>query len=169
MYNTETGSPELLDYHSEHACGIPSPAANGRGPVRELGWFYESLLSRSKDSDCRSILLPQTTEAMTARHRCGMKDHTFQHVLDWGLGFQLSSNMYGKETVPYGFGRHCSDRTFGHGGRQSSVGFADPENDVVVALVLNGMPGEKRHSERIRDLLSAIYEDLGINSKQEKK
>ncbi len=40
------------------------------------------------------ILSPQTVEAMTARHRTGMLDHTFKHVIDFGLGFLINSAMY---------------------------------------------------------------------------
>jgi len=41
--------------------------------------------------------------------------------------------------------------------------FADPEHDLVVALVCNGMPGEPRHNTRALDLHTAIYEDLGLS------
>ena len=62
--------------------------------------------------------------------------------MDWGLGTIIDSNRYGVDTVPYGYGKHSSPTTFGHGGSQSSVGFADPERKLVVAVVFNGMPGE---------------------------
>jgi len=82
--------------------------------------------------------------------------------MDWGLGFILNSSLYGADTVPYSFGRHASPRTFGHGGAQSSVAFADPEHGLAVALLFNGMPGEARHHVRVREVLSALYEDLGL-------
>lgn len=168
MYGTETGPPKLQDIHSERACGAVSPGGGGRGPIRDLGLFYEMLLNAGT-TPSGQLLTPMTVEAITSRHRTGMKDHTFQHVMDWGLGFQVDSNLYGVESVPYGYGRYCSPRTFGHGGRQSSSSFADPENQLVVALVMNGMPGERRHTERIKILNSAIYEDLGLNPLQEKQ
>jgi CubicO group peptidase (beta-lactamase class C family) len=98
----------------------------------------------------------------TSRQRVGVFDDTFRHPLDWGFGFHIDSNRYGKETTPYGYGRFCSDTTFGHSGSQSSCAFADPENDLVVAWVCNGMPGEIRHQRRARELNSAIYQDLGL-------
>ncbi len=110
----------------------------------------------------RRVLLPQTVEAFTAPHRIGMLDVTFKHVLDWGLGFIVNSNQYGAETVPYGYGHHASPRTFGHSGYRSSTGFADPERGLAVALVLNGTPSNERHEARIRSLLDALYEDLGL-------
>lgn len=140
------------------------PGANGRGPIRELGRFYETMLNRGRapDSDSPPILQPQTIEAFTARHRVGMYDHTFKHILDWCLGFIPNNNYLGAQTIPYGYGPHVSMRTFGHSGHQSSTAFADPEHDLVVALAFNGMPGEARHDQRIRSVLPAIYQDLAI-------
>ena len=94
--------------------------------------------------------------------RVGMRDETFKHKLDWGLGFIINSNHYGARTTPYGYGRHASRRTFGHSGFQSSTGFADPEHGLVVAAVTNGTPGEPRHTERFSEITEAIYEDLQL-------
>src|SRR6185295_8301515 len=59
---------------------------NGWGPMRQLGRFYEMLLAGGA-LDGHRVLLPQTVEALLARHRVGMVDHTFRQVMDWGLGF----------------------------------------------------------------------------------
>jgi len=144
--------------------GLVRPGANVRGPARELRCFYEMLLrhGRPPDSAQARVLSPQTVEAITARHRTGMLDHSFNHVMDWGLGVLVNSAIYGADTVPYGFGRHASPRAFGHGGSQSSVGFADPEQGLAVAIIFNGMSGEEQHNHRIRCTLTALYEDLGL-------
>jgi CubicO group peptidase (beta-lactamase class C family) len=89
-----------------------------------------------------------------------MVDATFKHVLDWGLGLIVSSVQYGAETVPYGYGHHASSRTFGHSGYRSSVGFADPERGLAVAVAFNGTPGNEQHEMRVRSVLDSIYEDL---------
>jgi CubicO group peptidase (beta-lactamase class C family) len=141
----------------EEAIADVRPGGNGRGPISELGRFYEVLLGGGGD-----LLRPDTVARLTTRQREGLYDHTFQHYLDWGFGFMVNSNRYGPITVPYSFGLHASEVTFGHGGSQSSAAFADPEHDLVVALVCNGMPGEPRHNKRARDLNTAIYEDLGL-------
>ena len=129
-----------------------SPGANGRGPMRELARFYEMLLNRGTLNGKR-IVSSQTVDAMSARQRTGMMDQTFGIVLDWGLGFIIDAFLYGK---------YCSDRAFGHAGAQSSVGFCDPEHGLVVAMVLNGMPGSLVHNQRMLDLSTAIYLDLGL-------
>ena len=161
MYAREQGELQLLDWHELPRCHLPSPGANLRGPIRELGRFYEMLLNEGQTSRGR-ILSAQTVAAMTARHRVGEFDSTLAHIVDFGLGVIIDSNRYGPETVPYGYGKTCSPRTFGHGGAQSSQGWCDPESGLVVAYVFNGRPGEAQHQRRARHLNEAISLDLGF-------
>ncbi|MGB7158836.1 MAG: serine hydrolase domain-containing protein [Tepidisphaeraceae bacterium] len=158
MHNTSRSpavAPDPAD--DEHDATRCRPGGGGRGPMRELGRFYEMLLAGGEN-----VLSRQSVTELTSRHRAGLFDHTFRHVIDWGLGFIIDSNRYGAETVPYGFGRRASEETFGHGGSQSSTSFADPKHGLVVALVWNGMPGEPKHQQRSRETLTALYEDLGL-------
>jgi CubicO group peptidase (beta-lactamase class C family) len=143
---------------TEAGCALCRPGASGRGPIRELGFFHEMILGKGTRNG-RKILSPQTVEALIARHRCGMFDHTFKHLMDWSLGFVPDNNHYGPDT-PYGYGCHCSPRAVGHSGRQSSVGFCDPEFGLAVAMVFNGCPGDAMHTERMNKTLAALYEDL---------
>ena len=99
---------------------------------------------------------------MVSRQRTGLFDHTFKHAMDWSLGFVVNSAIYGAETVPYGYGIHASPRTYGHSGQQTSVAFADPDSDLAVALIVNGMPGPDKHHQRFLHLLNALYEDLQL-------
>ncbi|MBC8002743.1 MAG: beta-lactamase family protein, partial [Opitutaceae bacterium] len=149
------------EWNSEDGCGRCRPGSNGRGPIRELGWFYEFLLGLRQPTGS-FIISVDTIGEVTRRSRVGLFDRTFQHQIDWGLGFIVNSQRYGSETVPYGFGLHASDDTFGHSGAQSSCAFADPKHRLVVAWVCNGMPGPARHHRRARDLNTAIYQDLGL-------
>lgn len=140
----------------------PSPAGGGRGPVRDLGRFYEALLAGGAHPDGGArVVTPQTVEALTARHRVGLYDKTFKHVMDWGLGFIPDSKIYG-DGVPYAYGAHASPRTWGHSGYRSTTGFADPEHGLVVAIAFNGLPGAGEHGKRMRGVLEALYEDLGL-------
>lgn len=150
-----------LNWHTRERCGPASPGGNCRGPIRELGHFYEHLLEL-RDAPRDWSLSSETIAELTRRRRTGRFDETFRHRIDWGLGFIVNSRRYGEATVPYGFGRAASEETFGHGGSQSAMGFADPEHAVVVAWVANGRIGEPKHHRRNRELNAAIYRDLGI-------
>jgi CubicO group peptidase (beta-lactamase class C family) len=161
----DTSGEELRpvpDANSEQDAAALRPASNGRGPIRELGRFYEMLLHGGCLRGAKHVLRPQTVEALVARHRTGMYDLTFKHVMDFGLGFIINSNQYGADTVSYGYGPHAGPRTFGHSGHQSSCAFCDPDDQLVVAWVCNGMPGEARHNQRQREINAAIYEDLHL-------
>ncbi|HYE31037.1 MAG TPA: serine hydrolase domain-containing protein [Methylomirabilota bacterium] len=137
----------------------PRPGSSARGPINELGRFYESLCGFVQPSPLEDQRL---LREFTTRQRIGMYDQTFLHIIDMGLGFIINSNEYGAETVPYGYGKHASSAAFGHSGNQCSCAFADPSHGLVVAWCLNQQPGERLHQKRVRDLNSAIYEDLGL-------
>jgi len=153
MHVTESGEAvRLAGIDSARATSEPMPGANGRGPVNQLGRFYEMLLGRGERAGAR-LLSPVTVAAISARHRTELLDESYGVVMDWGLGLPVDW---------YATGRHSSRRAFGHGGHQSSVAFCDPEHDLVVAVVCNGMPGRERHSARLDAISSAIYVDAGI-------
>ncbi len=157
----EQGQLKLTHTWTEPFCTSPSPGSSLRGPISELALFYDVLQNGGMRKG-QQILQPETIALMTSRQRVGLFDSTFQHKVDFGLGVLIDSNHYGAETVPYGFGRYSSSSAFGHGGAQSSIGFCDAENDLVVAWVANGAPGEAQHNRRNRELNSAIYLDLGL-------
>jgi CubicO group peptidase (beta-lactamase class C family) len=138
----------------------PSAGGNVRGPVRDLVTFYE-FLRRALAGELTEID-HQAAEWMTRRHRSGQFDQTLQHVVDFGLGVICDSNHTGAATVPYGFGRHCSKQTFGHGGSQCAMGFCDPVHELTVAWAANGFCGEGQHQRRNRAINEAIYADLGL-------
>lgn len=148
----------------------PRPGGNCMGPIRELVMFYEMLLGGGERRGVR-LLKPETVAMMTSRQRAGMTDQTFKQVVDWGLGVSINSAHHapnapgGKPAwhrIPYGYGPHASRDTFGHGGAQSSIAFADPENQLAVGIVFNGMPGEAKHQQRVNAVLEALYTDLGL-------
>lgn len=161
LMSFEKAEPAPHRYSSLAGATACVPGGNGHGPMHDLGRFYQMLLGEGELDGVR-VLTRESVRLMTSRQRVGMFDETFRHVMDWGLGLIIDSNQYGIETVPYGYGPFSSPRTFGHGGSQSSVGFADPERQLVVGLVFNGMPGERKHDARLRSVLAALYADLGL-------
>ena len=187
-WDTEATPPKRHGWDDELPVTRTSPGGGGWGPMRELGRFYEALLGGGELAGKR-ILWPQTVEALTARHRVGMLDHTFRQVMDWGLGFIPNSRPGLAETwaalqaqqrvgtaagaasatartpdpaLPYHYGPHASRRAWGHSGYRSSTAFADPTHGLVVAVAVNGTPSDAAHAARFRAVLAAVYEDLGL-------
>jgi len=144
-----------------------SPGSAARGPAGELGMFYEMMLRGGESRSGRRIISPQSVQELTSRQRVGMYDHTFRHIVDWGLGFIVNSAQYGVDTVPYGYGRYASPRTFGHGGRECCVGFADPEYALAAAVIFKNQIGEEAHQRRMRNVLDQLYESLGLAGTQQ--
>ena len=161
MQHLEKSEPAADRYDRPAAASVCVPGGNARGPMHDLGRFYQMLLDGGQLDGTR-VLSGESVRLMTTPQRVGMFDETFRHVMDWGLGMIADNNRYGAETIPYGYGKYSSPRTFGHGGKEASVGFADPDRQLVVAVVFNGMPGEAKHDIRMRTLLAALYEDQGL-------
>lgn len=146
---------------AREAAASPSPGSNTRGPAHDLGRFYEMLLAGGEWGG-RRILSEETVRQWTSVQNRGVFDKSFKHRMNWGLGFIVNGAEYGVGTIPYGFGPHASVATFGHGGRESAQGFADPAHGLAVVVVFNGMPGERRHQRRLQEICRAVYEDLGL-------
>ena len=162
-FGSATKRPGLFPYppwsNTAEAVAIERPGGNGRGPIHDLGKFYEAMLAGGA-----GVITPQTIEAIASRHTVGLHDETLGYRLDRGLGVVIDSKDYGLASGWYG--TRCSRRAWGHAGYLCSVGFVDPENRLVVACVFNGMTeGEPQvHDERMRETVDAIYEDLGIGA-----
>lgn len=163
IYDTSKGGFDQEQFsNTESGVVMPRPAGNGRGPIRELGRFYEMLRSGGSLGNPR-ILSADSVAMMISRHRAGKFDKTFEHIIDWGLGFILNSDESGSISAPYGYGAYASAATFGHSGYRSSCAFCDPVRGLVVAWACNGMPSESTHQHRQRAIQAAIYEDLRLN------
>lgn len=137
------------------------PGGNARGPVHELGQFLE-MLRCGGEGNGKRILRSETVQLMRYRHRKGLYDETFLQHIDWGLGLLLNTQHPAQPILSYGFGQHASLDSFGHGGMQTSISFVDPDRELAVAWVCNGMCGERLHRQRNHALNTAIYEDLGL-------
>jgi CubicO group peptidase (beta-lactamase class C family) len=143
----------MVPYHIErihneawHVAKV-EPGGGMRGPARELGRFYESLLGFGS-----SLLEARTVEVMSAVHRYGLPDVVFGGMkTPWGLGVQVAGGMSG------GPGR----RAFGHGGMASSRGLADPDAGLVLVLVTNGLPDPIRNEQRMYAFTDGVYQAFG--------
>ena len=158
-----TAEIPMEEWKAGHWDRAPSMPEQGNlcGSAGDLARFYRMLMSGGVNPETRErVLLPSSMQKFLQRWRQGLKDLTFLHAIDFGLGVILDSNRYGASTVPYGFGSTSSERAFGHGGSRSSIGFADPEADLVVTLCLIGQVSEPRHQVRMRELLDLLRSEL---------
>jgi CubicO group peptidase (beta-lactamase class C family) len=144
------GGLRMVPYRIDELHNLPwhvaqvEPGASMRGPARELGRFYESLLGHGP-----RILEPATVELMSAVHRHDLRDAVFGFAAPWGLGVTVD--------ISGGAGR----RAFGHGGMASSRGFADPDCGLVAVVVCNGLPNPIAAEQRLVDLTDTLYDALG--------
>lgn len=167
MYDTAPGrsAEAVRGMDSWRGFRRASPSGGGVGPMGDLVKVFEMLRDRGEREGER-VLRPETVDAVTSRHRVGMRDETFGMVIDWGLGLMVNSWHYRSAPASYGYGDHAGADAFGHGGQQSSVGFADPETGLAVALCCNGRPGEPANHRRTQPVLTALYEDLGLRRRR---
>ncbi|MEM9253134.1 MAG: serine hydrolase domain-containing protein [Planctomycetota bacterium] len=164
VYDTSGESPVQQPFTQREWLTGVRPGGNGVGPVSELTAFYRAML----DTLLGRRISPWSAETVArfvGRERRDTHDKTFKHVMDWGLGVMVNSSHHGAESVPYGFGLGASDEAFGHGGYQSSIVFADPPRDLVVAVVCNGFPGDAAHHRRMAEVLQAVERDLATLDK----
>ena len=158
--SAEIPMEEWMTNRWERAPEMPEQG-NLCGSSADLARFYRTLMAGGIHPDTgQRILRQDSMQKFLHRWREGRKDLTFLHPVDFGLGIILDSNRYGISTVPYGFGDASSDRAFGHGGSRSSIAFADPSVDLVVAFCLIGQVSEPRHQTRMRELLNLLRSEL---------
>jgi CubicO group peptidase (beta-lactamase class C family) len=152
-YDTSTAEGAALPQVNDPTLvGICQPGVFALGTSAELGHLFESLLLPAFPGQ-RPLLRSQTTEAITAKHRVGLRDDDFAGYVSWGLGLTVDGSSYASP---------CSSRTFGHKGLSTSFALADPEHALVIAAVFNGMPSSSAAEQRNRGVIRAVYRDLDI-------
>lgn len=159
IYITDAGRPAQPTYwfSSEGGTTCALPGVNTRGPMADLGRFFEVLLAGGRLPGGGRIAAPTTVAALTARHRHGVRD-AFGNA-DWGLGFRLECRHLDPDLTS--FSRHSSPRAYGHDGLWTATVFADPDAELVVAVHLNGKTRQTQHRERLSRICDAVYADLG--------
>lgn len=156
VYDTSGHTAETHPRFTDRFFQTLRPGSNVSGSALDLARFYDLLL---RDPNTLG-LETETRDLLVSRRRRGMDDVTFRAPMDWGLGVILNSFHRGGETIPYGFGAQASKNTFGHGGSQCAIGFADPEHALSAVVLWNDMPGEPTHQARNRETCEAIYREF---------
>jgi len=147
-------------YSPERLGRFVRPGSSFSGTARDMVSFYSMLLNDGVSPAGEQIISESVIASLTSRQDEGLLDETFGVFMDRGLGFFIDSQRH-SPAVPYGYGTAASSATFGHGGKESSTCFADPERGLAVSLIFNGMPGEPKHDRRLKRVLAAVYETIG--------
>lgn len=121
----------------------------GIGSATALGKFY-SMLANGGKFDGRTVFSEQTIEWMTTTLADGI-DRVFQIPTAFSAGFMKDSSSAPQRM----FG--TSPNSFGHPGAGGSHAFADPENKIAFAYVMNQMEQSLLPMEKSLRLVDAIY------------
>ena len=131
------------------------PAGNGHMTARGLATVYGSLANGGKIGGTR--LVSETAIELMREPQPAMPDLLLSQMVgggdfQWGVGFML--NLL-EASGP-------NPRAFGHGGAGGSYAFADPENRVSYAYVMNQMSGGTMGEDlRSLSIVQALYAGLG--------
>ena len=132
-----------------------NPSFGAYGTMAALASFYRGLLDDLAGADRvlpAELLRDATTARLPITH-----DVTLDRDAGFGLGFMapLSSHYFGDSP---------SDAAFGHAGQGgTSFAMADPDHDVVIAMLYNaGLDADTALSFRRVNLVDSIYRSLGL-------
>jgi len=121
----------------------------GIGSASALAKFY-SLLANGGELNGQSFFSQETIEGMTTILSDG-KDRVFQIPTAFSAGFMKDSRDAARRL----FGPSAT--SFGHPGAGGSHAFADPENKIAFAYVMNQMEQSVLPNEKALRLVSATY------------
>jgi CubicO group peptidase (beta-lactamase class C family) len=127
----------------------PIVSFGGIGSASALGKFY-SLLANSGELNGQTFFSQETLDWMTTTLSDGI-DRVFQIPTAFSAGFMKDS----REAARRMFGPSAT--SFGHPGAGGSHAFADPENKIAFAYVMNQMEQSILPNEKALRLADAIY------------
>jgi CubicO group peptidase (beta-lactamase class C family) len=129
----------------------PIVSFGGIGSAAALAKFY-SMLANGGELDGQHFFSPETLPWMTTRLADGI-DRVFQIPTAFSAGFMKNARSARRRI----FGTLGA---FGHPGAGGSHGFADPENKIAFAYVMNQMEQSLLPNEKSLRLVDAIYAEL---------
>jgi CubicO group peptidase (beta-lactamase class C family) len=128
----------------------PIVSFGGIGNARSLAKFY-AMLANGGELEGHKLFSARTISWMTTALADGL-DRVFQIPTAFSAGFMKDSQQSRRRI----FGRSMS--SFGHPGAGGSHAFADPENKVSFAYVMNQMEQSVLPNQKSLRLVDALYE-----------
>jgi CubicO group peptidase (beta-lactamase class C family) len=145
--------PMLIE-RTERFCCETNCAYGGYTTARELARLYSALLAQLQHSSVPALPSAETIARFCSNARPRGYDTILQRECDFGLGFMTN-------LVDHRFGTECSPESFGHSGNVgSSFAFADPQSQLAVGVIFNGIVDQDSAFLRRPALVHAIYTDL---------
>ncbi|MEY7847687.1 serine hydrolase domain-containing protein [Natrarchaeobius sp. A-rgal3] len=149
-YTTEEAAET---YNREEVQEGLNPAWTGIGPTRELARFYACYLNGGEIDGTR-MLSEELVEEVTDLHVEEPPEGGVGTASRYGLGFQRGGALPDRRGVP------APEGTFGHGGLGSSMTWAEPETNLAVAYVTNGIRDGYEHDVRSAILSESVRSEL---------
>lgn len=157
VFNSPRGLPAVSAMNKPEIRALPIGSFGGIGSAQALAKFYAMLANGGRLED-REFFRPKTLHWMITMLTDGM-DRVFEIPTAFSAGFMKDSHTNLTETfgqVPKRlFGK--STTAFGQPGAGGSHAFADPENQIAFAYVMNQMEQEVLPNEKSLRIVDALY------------
>jgi len=148
-FTSPYGLNVISKMNDPHIRTQPNVSFGGIGSASALAKFY-SMLANGGELDGQSFFSQETIERMTTTLSDGI-DRVFQIPTAFSAGFMKDS----RDAARRMFG--LSATSFGHPGAGGSHAFADSENRIAFAYVMNQMEQSVLPTEKSLRLVDAIY------------
>jgi CubicO group peptidase (beta-lactamase class C family) len=151
-FTSPYGLNVISKMNDPHIRAQPFVSFGGIGSASALAKFY-SMLANDGELDGQTFFSAKTIESMTTTLSDGI-DHVFQIPTAFSAGFMKDS----RDAARRMFGPPAT--SFGHPGAGGAHAFADPENKIAFAYVMNQMEQSVLPNEKSLRLVDAIYDLL---------
>ncbi len=143
--------PVLRMSNDERFLTAVIPSANVIVTARDVATFYQCLLDGGRHAGTQVFAEETVARAVRAEGDDMEIDRMLAMPMRYGTGFML-----GTETISlYGWNH---PRAFGHVGMSNLFTWADPDHELVVALLTTGKPVFGSHLPALVRLMAGIYE-----------
>jgi len=149
-FTSPYGLNVISKMNDPHLRAQPVVSFGGIGSASALAKFY-SMLANGGELNEQTFFSQATIERMTTTFSDGI-DRVFQIPTAFSAGFMKDSRRAARGM----FG--LSATSFGHPGAGGSHAFADPENKIAFAYVMNQMEQSVLPNEKSLRLVDAIYQ-----------
>jgi CubicO group peptidase (beta-lactamase class C family) len=137
----------VTTYNKPEVHAAVQPAGGGIATARDLARFYAMMIGGGYLDGTR-VLDEETVAEVTKLQVEGM-DHTLERPVSRSLGLTLGDGRMGSP-------EKIDQRTFGHAGAGTSVGWADPELRLAVGYITNGFRAEHSNTPRLAAISQAV-------------